>query len=333
MAWQNWKNVCSNFVKNRTLLGYTICIISLTSNVIGISCIQALDGEVPIFEMTSLRYLAQLIIGLPWQLKEGCKQSFSRKYFSMSGVALFSLANILGNITMTASPVLLAAGVYTALVWAVTLNIITLVAIIFFSERRKYVYLAVLLCMAGCLLVTQPFGNEVQEADENWHEDISTIHEHAKDDKYSSLTNATRNKLDIGEELILNVSISKSGNDRQAIAGNSGTVYLIGLPISEVLRRPLGCVLAVLCGVLSSMYVLIQKHALQDTSVMILNFWSSALGTAACAVLSVAMESVTWPNSWRSSVIFLSYVTSYGKSHSLHLCISNHLQLTILSFY
>ena len=326
---------------NKTVCGYMVCLLSIVLNVGALACIQALRGEVPSFELYSIRFIVQIFFSVPQQIMTSCDISVKQ---SKAWLCILCVLCLLTNITYITSPELVALGTFKALASSAELVVLSLIALCWFGERRWHIFASAMTCIVGSLLILQPFNSETQQNNATLIKCNSTITTMVNE----GVANASPNIKSIPNDLSSNISNYQShktatlanyshtptlangttsytsmdssqmlGNATLIICVNNDTLPTVLMANSSqsavISSHILGCMLSLGCGVTYSLYFVTINHKLADIQATVLSFWTSMSGLLVSTVVSLSMETITWPNTWQGNALLVGFAVPFGK--------------------
>ena len=317
----------------KTILGYFSCIFSILLNTTGISSVQALGHVVPSFQLYTLRYITQILLLLPQQLCEGFPLAVAKPETRWLLLASF-LGTVL-NITFVECSIIVALGIFKALESTSELVLLSLIAITIRKERNCCVYLAVLMCLCGSMLIVQP-GNTTRKVHAScfgtnfnysnpaisytnqthitWIYNSSLLN--SSYTEYTHHINQTlKNNLHQHWNTTFNSTYDTLSNNYAInITPNQNENSTMTNALARIKRSPiLGYCMSMICGLAFGAYFQTINSKLANVKVTVISFWTSLTGLIICGSISLCVDEIAWPASSKDNALLFGFLIPYGR--------------------
>ena len=316
----------------KAVCGYMVCLLSMVLNVGSLGCIQTLQGTIPSFELYSIRFATQSFLSVPHLVTTGC--DITVKQSSKLWMCVGCVLQYLVSTTYITSPELVPLGTFKALALSSELLVLSLIALCWFGERRWHIFASVMTCIVGTLLILQPFGSAIKPGDAADMQRNTTntavtngglVYPSVNNKSHAAMqpSNISAHQgITTTAFSIYNYSSLASGTmsstlvEHGQILPNDTVPAILATKSSQSVvmsSHILGCMLSVGCGVSYSLYFVDISHKLADIPGTVLSFWTSVSGLFVSAVVSLSMETITWPNTWQGNALLMGFAVPYGK--------------------
>ena len=288
------------------MLGFCLGVLSSLGIILSAGCVQALQGQIPPFELLTLRFVGNLVVViLVFCWKKELPRVTGADAMYVAGWAIFNLGI---NLTMYACYVFLPLGIATSSFRIVAMMITLSVSRLILGDRITALkVVGVVIGSIGLLLVCKP-------------------------DLFFQATN----KGGYFNNTMWNITTLPPLNTP------NGT---IATAVSEK-PVVVGYVLAVLASVCSVTQTILHRRNLLHVSVLVLVFWLTISGIPSSFVISLIFEDIAFPSgfvNWLlvmgsvSGAVFYSIIATLGQSYAspviIQLAYSTQVFLSFLGQY
>ena len=288
------------------MLGFCLGVLSSLGIILSAGCVQALHGQIPPFELLTLRFVGNLgvvVIFFGW--KKELPRVTSANAVCVAGWAIFNLGI---NFTMYACYVFLPLGIATSSFRIVAMMITLPASRLILGDRITALKVAgVVLGSIGLLLVCKP-----------------------------DLFFQASNKGDHFNNTMFNLTTLPPLNTP------NGTIVAAASEKPVVV----GYFLAVLASVCSVTQTILHRRKLLHVSVLVLVFWLTILGIPSSFVISLIFEDIAFPCGYVNwllvmgcvgGAVFYSITATLGQSYAspviIQLAYSTQVFLSFLGQY